>query len=377
MSEIPVGLDSAVEGRHDKLARLKPFILHKSALAARKRRIERLRLAVQLASLAVVAWIGFRFVHWVSRLEAGDLAAARPPGVEGFLPISSLITLRHWLESGELSRVHPAGLVILLLAIATGVLLKKAFCSWICPVGFVSETLASVGRRLFRRKIRLPHAVDWPLRGLKYLLLAFFVYSIFFSMRAPDIAAFLNSPYNRVADIKMMLFFANLSAFALKVLVALLALSVVIPYFWCRFLCPYGALLGLLSFASPLKVTRTASSCIDCGLCARACPASIAVDRASRVRSDECTACLSCVAACPVPVALQVETRGPWRRAVRPAVFAAMVFVLFYGGIQVARLSGYWASDITNQEYQKRIQEIDAPKYHHARGQVQPDDPQD
>ncbi|MDH4338334.1 MAG: 4Fe-4S binding protein [Candidatus Krumholzibacteria bacterium] len=374
MSEISVGGDGSAEDRHEKLARLKPYVLPKPALAARRWRIERMRLAVQLLSLAVVVWIGFRFVRWVARLQAGDLAAARPPGVEGFLPISSLITLRHWLESGELSRVHPAGLVILLLAIGTGLLLKKAFCSWICPVGFVSETLAGVGRRLFRRKIRLPRGLDWPLRGLKYLLLAFFVYSIFVSMKASDIAAFLNSPYNRVADIKMMLFFANISAFALKVMAVLVALSVVIPFFWCRFLCPYGALLGLFSLVSPLKITRTASRCIDCGLCARACPAGIGVDRARRVRSDECTACLSCVAACPVPVALQVETRGPWRRAVRPALFAALVVLLFYGGIQVARLSGYWASDITNQEYQRRIQEIDAPAYHHNQGQVPPDE---
>lgn len=370
MSEIP-----PIETSAAKLARLKPLVLKGSVLHARQRRIERLRLAVQVASLAVVAWIGFRFVQWVSGLQAGDLSAARPAGVEGFLPISSLITLRHWIESGELSRVHPAGLVILVLAIGTGVLLKKAFCSWICPVGFVSESLASVGRRLFRRKLRLPRGFDWPLRSLKYLLLAFFVWAIFVTMKAPDIAAFLSSPYNRVADVKMMLFFANISVLALKVLAVLVVLSVVVPYVWCRYLCPYGALLGFLSLASPLKITRTASSCIDCGLCARACPAGIGVDRAKRVRSDECTACLSCVAACPVPIALQVET--PWRRAVRPAVFAAMVFGLFYGGIQVAKLSGYWATDITNEEYRRRIAEIDAPKYHHGRGEIQPYGPQD
>ncbi len=377
MSGISLGGAVPDEGRTEKLARLKPLILKQDALSARKRRIERVRLAVQLVSLGVVAWIGLRFVQWVTRVEAGDLSAARPPGVEGFLPISSLITLRHWFESGELSRIHPAGFVILVLAIGTGVLLKKAFCSWICPVGFISESLASVGRRIFRRRLRMPRILDWPLRMLKYLLLAFFVYSIFITMKAPDIAAFLNSPYNRMADVKMMLFFANISALAVKVLVALAVLSIVIPYFWCRYLCPYGALLGLVSFASPLKITRTASSCIDCGLCNRACPAAIGVDRANRVRSDECTACLSCVAACPVPIALQVATPSPWRRAVRPAVFAALVLVLFYGGIQAARLSGYWESEITNQEYQRRIQEIDAPKYHHGRGQVQPYGPQD
>ena len=359
-----------------RLAELKPHVLKRPALEARRRRIENLRLGVQLLSLAVVAWIGFRFVVWVRALEAGNVSA-RPAGVEGFLPISSLISLRHVVESGELSRVHPAGLVILVLILGTGLLLKKAFCSWICPVGTLSESLASVGQRLFRRKIRVPRVLDIALRSLKYLLLAFFVYAIFFQMTPGDIATFLNSPYNRVADVKMMYFFAHITSFALKVMAGLVVASIVIPYFWCRYLCPYGALLGFLSLASPLKITRIASNCIDCGLCAKACPANLAVDRVKRVNSDECTACLSCVAACPVPIALEVQTPAFWRRSVRPAVFAVMVVAMFYGGIQVAKLSGYWNTGISNAEYQRRIHEIDSPKYHHARGQIQEYGPED
>ncbi|HEX5131283.1 MAG TPA: 4Fe-4S binding protein [Candidatus Krumholzibacteria bacterium] len=367
--------DTGAAIRSEKLARLKPQILKAPALRARRRRIEWMRLSVQLLSLSIVARIGIRFVQWTTRLAAGDLSAQRPAGVEGFLPISSLITFRHWVQNGELSRVHPAGFVILALAIGSGLLLKKAFCSWICPVGFVSETLATVSQRLFRRRLRAPRALDWPLRSLKYLLLGFFVYSIFVVMSAPEVAAFLNSPYNRMADVKMMLFFAHITGFALKVLAALVLLSIVLPYFWCRYLCPYGALLGLVSLASPLKITRTASNCIDCGLCARACPAHVAVDRARRVHSDECTACLSCVAACPVPIALQVETPPWWRRTVRPAVFAALVLMLFYGGIQVAKLSGYWNTEIRNDEYRRRIADIDSPVYHHNQGQTAPDRP--
>src|SRR5512144_3050142 len=127
------------ESHIEKLSRLKPLVLKGPALRARTRRIENLRLGVQLASLVVVGWIGIRFVAWVKGLEAGAVGA-RPAGVEGFLPISSLISLRHWFETGSLSRIHPAGLVILLLVLGTGLLLKKAFCSWICPVGIVSES---------------------------------------------------------------------------------------------------------------------------------------------------------------------------------------------------------------------------------------------
>lgn len=335
-----------------------------------KHRIESLRTAVQLVTLGVVLWIGIEFVLWVHALQSGNPAGSRPPGVEGFLPISALISLRHWMETGIASRVHPAGLVLLVLILAGGLLLKKSFCSWLCPVGTISESLASLGRRIFRRKLRLPRALDYLFRSFKYLLLFFFVWAVFVQMTPRAIELFLNSPYNKVADIKMMLFFADISPFALKVLVGLVALSFVIPYFWCRYLCPYGALLGVLSLASPLKVTRTAKSCIDCGLCARACPAHLPVDRLGRVRSDECVGCLSCVAACPVQNTLQVETPRPFRRAVRPAVFAALVVGLFFGGIAVAKFAGYWQNGIGTEEYRRRVGEIDSPKYQHAQGQV-------
>jgi NAD-dependent dihydropyrimidine dehydrogenase PreA subunit len=255
--------------------------------------------------------------------------------------------------------------------------MKKAFCSWLCPVGTLSEMLAALSLRVFRRRLGLPRFLDVPLRSLKYLLLAFFVHAIFVMLRPDDLAAFLDSPYNRVADVKMLLFFERLSPFALKVLASLAVLSFVIPYFWCRYLCPYGALLGALSLLSPLKVTRHVPSCIDCGLCARACPSRLPVDRLARIRSDECFGCLSCVAACPVPRALRVETPSPWRVAVRPAVFALLVLLLFGGTIQVARTWGLWKNCISDAEYASRIRDIDDPRYQHHGGQAFAEDPSD
>jgi NAD-dependent dihydropyrimidine dehydrogenase PreA subunit len=345
-------------------------VLNGPALRARRRRIQWARHLVQAGFLLTVLWIGFEFVRWVHGLEAGRVVGERPPGVEGFLPIAALLSLRHFFTTGEVHPVHPAGLVILVLVLALGLLAKKAFCSWVCPIGTLSEVLAGLSQRLFRRKLRLPRPLDLPLRSLKYLLLAFFVHAVFFEMDAGAVADFLDSPYSRVADVKMLYFFENLSPFALKVLLGLAVLSLAIPYFWCRYLCPYGALLGALSLLSPLKVTRHPPSCIDCSLCTKACPSHLPVARLARVSSDECFGCLSCVAACPVTRALRVETPAPWRRAVRPAAFAALVVGLFVGGTLLARSTGYWKNPITNAEYAERIRTIDSPAYAHDRGRV-------
>ena len=337
---------------------------------ARRRRIEGMRHLVQGGFLLAVLVIGWEFTRWVHGLEAGRVVGERPPGVEGFLPIAALLSLRHLLATGEVHPVHPAGLVILVLVLLMGVFLKKAFCSWACPVGTLSEMLAAVGRRLFGRALTPPRWLDLPLRSLKYLLLLFFVRAIFVTMTATDLADFLDSPYNRVADVKMLYFFERISPFALKVLVGLGVASVVIPYSWCRYLCPYGALLGFVSLFSPLKVTRDAASCIDCRLCTKACPARLPVERLTRVSSDECVGCLSCVAACPVTRALRVETPAPWRRALRPAAFAALVVGLFVGGVLLARATGTWHNVITDEEYAHRIRTIDSPAYAHDKGRV-------
>jgi NAD-dependent dihydropyrimidine dehydrogenase PreA subunit len=345
-------------------------VLKGPALRARRRRIEWARHLVQAGFLLTVLLIGWEFVRWVHGLEAGRLVGARPPGVEAFLPIAALLSLRHLVTTGEVHPVHPAGLAILLLVVGISVLAKKAFCSWVCPVGTLSEMLAGLSRRLFRRKLRLPRLLDLPLRSLKYLLLAFFVYAVFFQMGPAAVADFLDSPYNRVADVKMLYFFERLSPLAVKVLVGLALFSVVVPYSWCRYLCPYGALLGSLSLLSPLKVARHAPSCIDCNLCTKACPSHLPVARLARVRSDECFGCLSCVAACPVTRALRVETPAPWSRAVRPAALAALVVGLFLAGTLLARTTGHWKSAITDEEYARRIRTIDSPAYAHDQGRV-------
>lgn len=345
-------------------------ILAGRALRARGRRIEWTRHLVQGGFLLTVALIGWDFARWVHGHEAGRLVGERPPGVEAFLPIAALLSLRHLGTTGEIHPVHPAGLAILLLVVGISVLAKKAFCSWVCPVGTLSEALAALSRRLFRGSLDPPRPVDLALRSLKYMLLVFFAYAVFFQMSPAAVTDFLDSPYNRVADVKMLYFFERLSPFAVKVLLGLVGFSVVVPYFWCRYLCPYGALLGALSLLSPLKVTRHASSCIDCGLCTKACPSRLPVAALARVRSDECFGCLSCVAACPAPRALRVETPAPWRRPVRPAVFAVLVVGLFVSGVLLARATGHWRSTISDEEYARRIQTIDSPVYAHDGGRV-------
>jgi len=157
----------------------------------------------------------------------------------------------------------------------------------------------------------------------------------------------------------MYLFFARISGTALAVVLVLAALSLAVKNVWCRYLCPYGALLGLLSLASPLRITRSKATCIDCKLCTKACPSRIQVHEATRVGSDECTGCYQCVEACPVKDTL--EMRAPGGKAVPRAVFAALVAGLFLAVTGLAMLTGHWRNVLTAEDYQELIRMQDRP----------------
>ncbi len=275
-----------------------------------------------------------------------------------------------FITTGEIHFAHPAGLFIFLAILLVSLLFGKAFCSWLCPIGFISELIGDFGERvykkLFKRRIHLPRWIDYPLRSLKYLLLGFLFYSVFFLMSRLAVQAFLDSPYNIVADLKMYHFFADLSHTALIIIAVLFVLSILIRNFWCRFLCPYGALLGLASFLSPHKIKRNPVSCIDCGLCAKACPSYIKVDKVNTVISDECNTCLSCVDACPVADTLDLRSILPGRKKVNKkyaAIGIVSVFMLVTG---YGMLSKHWDNNISKQEYLIHYREMNT--YGHPTG---------
>ena len=325
---------------------------HQNAVRNLAKPVQRWRFAIQSAFAVLCIWIGVEFYFFVKYIETAGAAGitSRPPGVDGFLPISSLMSLYYWFLSAEVHPYHPAGLFILGAIILMSLVFGKSFCSWLCPVGYVSEMLGDLGKKLFGRTLSIPRWLDWPLRSLKYLLLAFFVYSIFFLMNEFALKQFLDSPYNLVADVKMYYFFADISRTSLIVISVLMLLSVVIRNFWCRFLCPYGALLGITSLLSPLKIKRDPVSCIDCAKCAIACPSRIKVDQVKTVISDECTACLNCVDVCPVANTLELKSTVS-KHTITPRTVAIGVVAIFMLVTGAGMVSGYWQNNIPTDTY--------------------------
>lgn len=315
-----------------------------------------LRITIQWLYLFFISWLGFRFYQFVAHFRSNGMTPLvnRPDGVEAFLPIAGLLGLRDWLESGSINPVHPAAVVILLTAIIVSLLLRRSFCSWICPVGTIEEVLWKRGFALFKRNIRPPRWLDIILRSPKYLLLAFFVYAIFLQMPAAQVRGFINSDYNKIADVRLLDFFLNLSGPALIVIGLLLILSLPLRNPFCRFLCPYGALLGLVALFSPAKVTRDNNTCVACGVCNQFCPTYIPVMQKKRVHSPECIGCWRCISHCRAEGALAMKLPGR-KIAIPGIIFALLVVLIFVAGPFTGKLSGHWKTAVPIEEYRRLV----------------------
>ncbi len=319
-----------------------------------KRPVERtllVRRSVQWAFLLLNLWIGVRFYAWVRYFETGGVSpfVPRPAGVEGWLPIASLMNLKYLLLTGMVPDVHPAGMFLLLAFLAISWIFRKAFCSWLCPIGTLSEWLWNGGREMFGKNLGAASMVRraasepevhpaGPVRvgGGEHV-----------DGRPARVHRQPLRPGGRREDARLLP--GRGPHRPSRSAPVLVILSVITKNVWCRYLCPYGALMGLVSMLSPTRITRDPISCIDCGKCAKACPSLLPVDTCcGPMRTPECSGCLTCVTACPVKDALEMRTFVTRRRVPAPAI-AGGVLAIFLLVVGSAKFAGYWDGHISEQ----------------------------
>lgn len=229
-------------------------------------------------------------------------------GVETYCPFGGLETAWSFVTRRSFScAAGELNLALFLALLGLTLIARKAFCSWVCPMGSLNEWIF----RLLRRSgTRLPlepsHRVDRALRWLRLPLLAVI---LAFTWQAGELVFRGYDPYY----ILMSSHGHEVRLWSYAILAAVLALGVVVPMAWCRYLCPLGVTLWPFSALGRLRLRRTESRCTACAACSRACPHGIDVAGGTQVRSGECTLCLECTEACPAAGALELRLEGAKR----------------------------------------------------------------
>lgn len=241
---------------------------------------------------------------------------------QGFFLLDPLVLLLTWLAG----RAVPAVLLLSLVTVGVTILLGRVFCGWFCPLGTIH---AIAGRFLdfcWPRRKRPEHWSRWQLTKY-YLLFAVLLsaacgihwgavldplvllYRTTVAVLLPGMQWAIEDGSNvlgmgesarqllreHVTEVERQAFFG--SGLILMLFVALLALNRWRPRFWCRYLCPLGALLGSLALRPFLRrVAR--ESCNQCDVCGMNCHGAASETPGTDWLSAECFGCLNCTAAC-------------------------------------------------------------------------------
>ncbi|MFA7025744.1 MAG: 4Fe-4S binding protein [Candidatus Cloacimonadaceae bacterium] len=184
------------------------------------------------------------------------------------------------------------GLVFMVISLFWG----RIFCGYICPLGTFQEGLyALFGKKAARQ---IPYFYERRFSKLKYWILTGTIILVITG---------LSWIYINFCPFYALSRLPSLAIGGLITFVIIIIGSILLPRFWCRFLCPYAALLNLSQKLGELfgiprrKIQRNLERCTDCGLCARNCPMNLDILAEEYVQSLDCIHCLKCLAACPKP----------------------------------------------------------------------------
>jgi len=207
-----------------------------------------------------------------------------------FLDSSALNAVGTLLSAHNIAYTMGIGLLILALTPFLG----RFFCGWICPLGTLFH-LASRWLRPKKASDRIRQNFHNPAQAYKYLILIVLLISCafgFMQIGLFDPIALLTRTCQALVSPGMRLGWMLIAIFT-----ALFLLNAWKPRFWCRYVCPLGALLGTAAKFIPGGVVRNLHKCTDCGLCNRDCIGACSPDQ--KTRMAECFVCWNCIEDCP------------------------------------------------------------------------------
>ncbi|MCX6334887.1 MAG: 4Fe-4S binding protein [Bacteroidia bacterium] len=317
------------------------------------------KLFYQFAILALLLYMSIRLI--LDKVYAPDFEAYCPYG--GLQALGSYITHDSLACAMTSMQIMMGGMLLI------GVILfSKLFCGYICPLGTVGEWIGKLGSKL-KIRFNIPRIPDLILRSLKYILLFL---TFYFTLRSSELFCKKFDPYYAVAT------GFNSDVVVLWAAIALGALvigSLFFRLFWCRYLCPLGALSNIFKFVwwfsgiillyiiltiagvkipypillivlaaagyileiiftkkvrpSLFHISRNADTCTNCNLCSKKCPQGIDVAKMNKVTHVDCTLCGDCLYECPEKDTLQINRKNmKWFPAALLAVLIIIGLIL-------------------------------------------------
>lgn len=261
----------------------------------------------------LVQWFFFLLIALISInhtlvANGGGIPFLSSASLHAVCPFGGVETLYTFVVSGlYVKKIHSAALALAGIVMLLSVFFGPVFCGWVCPLGTVQEWVGKLGRKLFRRRYNhfVPARLDRYLRYLRYGVLLWVLYV---TATSGVLIFEAYDPYYALFN-----FWSTEVAWSALLILSLTLLgSIFVERPWCKYACPYGAVLGMTNLFRVFSIKRSTTTCKADGACSIMCPMNIEVDSKTTVRDHQCISCMECTseAICPVAGTVLLTSRG-------------------------------------------------------------------
>ena len=258
-----------------------------------------IRRVVQIFFFVFIALVSIN--HTLAE-SGGGIPLLSSASLHSLCPFGGVVTIYQFATVGTfVQKIHESAFVLMAIGFVLAILFGPVFCGWVCPLGTIQEWVAKWGKKLFKRRYNhfVPARIDNVLRYARYLVLAWVVYvtatsgTLIFAEYDPYFALF-------------NFWSSEVAIGGLVILGLTLILSLFVERPWCKYACPYGAVLGITNLFRVFQIRRAESTCKVDGACSIMCLMNIPVDTVKTVRDHQCISCLECTSEAVCPVAKTV-----------------------------------------------------------------------
>jgi uncharacterized protein with FMN-binding domain len=244
------------------------------------------------------------------------------------LAFSELKTVYGMIINGNFSFIQafPSLIEVTAVMILT-ILMGRFFCGWLCAFGAYNDLIYLIASKIFKIKFRVNEKVDFLLKYVKYIvLLVLLIVTV--NMGSNVLEG--TSPWDvfgQITDLSNILS-SLLIGFILLVLITIGAFF--IERFFCRYLCPLGAVFSIISKIGIIKINKPSDKCGKCRICTNNCSMGLNLYKKEKIKGGDCINCLKCIEVCPRKNT-NVNVLGADVNATLTSTVALATFVGIYG----------------------------------------------